>query len=153
MGGLTINPSASATGLHETDLRGPAWWALDLSPLWGFPDLRGDNVVIPHADGRRAYRRRIDQTTVSIPLVIVGNVDRTGATHANAFQGLWTNLTWLQENVHEPPPTGATRVARLTLPSGQTITADVQCRLTLGAQTSATLRAVLDVTIPSGGFR
>lgn len=154
IGNLQINPSGTDPGELETDTRCPAWWVLDLSPLWGYPDERGQNRVIPGANGRRPYPRRKDETTYEMPMLIGGLTDRSGNPATGApFEQLRSNIDFLRANVCGPwDGTTTTRTAKLTLPDDSELTAQVQCRITLGAQNGEWIRAVLAVTVPAGGF-
>jgi len=129
-----------------------AWCVLDLSSLWGFPDFRGQNLVIPQAAGRRAYRRYIEETTYQLRMQITGAVDETDTPHVDPVMGLALNLEYLWDNV-VTPDTGATRAAVLTMPDGSTRTADVQIQIVLGDLDGAYDKsAVLHVTVPAGRF-
>lgn len=142
--------------IATVDMHTPAWNVLDLVPLWMPAATRGANVIIPGADGRRAYPRRIDEARYSLPMVIGGVADRLGAAYANRWTGLQTNLEYLRANVTTPPtaPT-ATRAATLLMPDGTTRTANVQVEiLTLSnpRTTAAVIEAVLELIIPAGRF-
>jgi hypothetical protein len=150
-GNLIVNPSGTNPGEYETYLRCPGWWALDLSPLWGFPAYRGDNLVIPHHTGRRINPKRIDQGVYTLELAITGVVNATGGDNANAFVGLRTNLEWLWSNIGDPS-TGDTRLAKLILPDASAITANCQFELALASLKGAEVRAMLDVIVPAGRF-
>lgn len=155
MGNLVINPSGTNPGEIETYLRGPAWWLLDMSPMWGFPDLRGQDLIVPGAIGRRPNVRRIDETTYVMPFRIVGEITASGsatATPANPLQGLRANLDYLFENVHTPPSSGTTRTAKLLLPSAMPLEDEIHIAISLGAQTIADIKALVSVTVPGGRF-
>ena len=151
MGQLTINPSGSASGVDETLLRDRAWWITDMSPLYGFPAQKSENLDIPSIDGRRAYPLLNDQTTVVLPFYVIGEVDRDGNPNATSdLMGLIENLADLRLNVHDPPPSGATRAAKLTWPDGTVQTADVQVRIEILRQATANAWCTLFLTIPEG---
>ncbi len=154
MGNLIINPGGVTPGTIETAMRGPAWWLLDLSQLWGFPDLRGSNVIIPGADGRRALRQRPDQSTYVLPLQMSGTITASGAATAvpaDPLQGFCDNLDYLFANVGKPG-TSPTRIVRRVAPNGSTVDTAAQIFLSLERQkgTEAWLRLAL--TIPRGRF-
>lgn len=156
-GVLTFNPGSVAAGAYETRMDTPAWYVTDLTELWMPPAQRGSNVIIPHASGTRAYRRRITETEVALPMVISGAVDQDGMAWPNVLEGLRLNIEWLGENVVDPPLDGsATRAATLTSPDGlTTLTADVQVlALERGALHIGELvtQAVLHILIPAGRF-
>jgi hypothetical protein len=146
-GSLTINSvNLSITGLTR------AWWITDLSPLWFPPDVRGSNVIIPGTAGRRAYTRRVDETVYDLPMVISHQYDRTNGSYADPSNGLQTNVAYLYTNV-VAPTIGTTVAATLTLPSGATQTADVQCELAVSDHHgNSASRAVLTLIVPAGRF-
>src|ERR1043165_5436525 len=85
----------------------PAWIVVVLTPLWVKVDTRGGpNRAIPGIAGRVSYPRRKDETAHSLPFVVHGEVDRTGAVQANPWVGLQTNLDYLYANVIAPVDTG-----------------------------------------------
>ena len=151
MGQLTINPSGSASGLEETPMRDRGWWLQDMSPLYGFPAQKGENLDIPGMAGQRAYPMLNDQTTLVLPLYVIGAVDRNGTPNGTSpLQGLIENLADLRANVHDPPPSGATRAAKLEHPDGTIQTAQVQCRIEITRQTTANAWGTFYLTIPDG---
>jgi hypothetical protein len=151
MGQLTINPSGSASGVKETPMRDRAWWITDMSPLYGFPAQKGDNLDIGGIDGRRAYLPLNDQTTIVMPLYVQGQVNRNGTPNGtSALQGLISNLADLKLNVHDTFAGGATRAAKLVWPDGTVQTADVQCRIEILRQSAANAWCTFFLTIPDG---
>lgn len=154
MGQLTINPDQgfASGGFAETPMRCPGWWLLDMSPLWGFPAQRGENLVIPGAQGRRPNPRRLDQAIYVMPIHIIGEVNVSGGTYANPLQGLYENLRWLRDNVHALPAGSYTREASLTLPDTSELVADVQANLQLVSQRGAEADGIFELIIPTGDF-
>lgn len=151
MGQLTINPSGTNPGEVETNMRAPSWALLDMSFVWQFPELRGENTILPGVAGRYAFEQVIDQTDIETGLVIVGDATHAGASTADTFVGLRANRDWLMDNVHTP--NGATRVAKLHQgPFASPLLADVQCKITLGRMVGPTLRAVFKMTLVDGEF-
>lgn len=149
MGQLTINPSGTSPGELETNMRCPAWMLLEMAPFWDLPNLRGESIILPEEPGRYAFPQIVDETTFVAPLHIIGDADYSGAPNSDKGLGLWNNRVRLLDNVHTP--SGATRVAKLTLPGGGTKTADVRCSIKLGSQIALSdLKAVFTLTIPAG---
>lgn len=153
MPGLIVPTATGELFINSISMHTPAWCVLDLLPLWAFPATRGGNVIVPGASGQRAYPRRIDETTYSLEMVIVGDVDQSGDPYDNPLVGLQTNLEYLWDNVVSPPdaPT-ATRPAELDMPDGSTRSDDVQVALELGRHGAHDVLAVLELTVPSGRF-
>lgn len=152
--GLIVDDGQGELVVADTSLRTPAWWTLDLSPLWGPSDLRGTNIIVPSLAGRRARPRRVDQTSYPLAFWITGAVDQDGDAHANPVMGLATNLDYLWEHVASPPdPPETTRQAQLTMPDGSMRTADVQVTLSVNEKVGPyDASAVLTVTVPAGRF-
>lgn len=143
MGNLLINSVAMTT---------PGWRMQDLSPLWFPPDVRGSNVIIPGTAGRRAYTKRVDETSYDLPMLIYHTVNISGSSYADHYDGLQENVAYLYANV-VAPTIGTTVAAMLTYPSGSTASADVQCELELSQHLGVTSTlAVLTVTVPAGRF-
>lgn len=150
-GNIIVNPSGTNPGITETHLRCAAWWVLDLSPAWGFPPLRGQNVVIPEDDGQRVYPTRIDQGVYTMPIQICGDVDRdASATPSGAIQGLRDNIGDLWENVFSPSPSASYREAILVEPNGNEIAFRAQFKAQLGRQQGSEAWAAFDMIVPAG---
>lgn len=133
----------------------PAWNVIRLVPLWLTPSVRGGpNRPIPGIAGRVAYRRRIDETVHSLPMMVSGLRDRTGAINANPWAGLEANIAYLRANVVDPTnATDGTRAATLVMPSGATRTANIQViGMTEGNVVMYVQKFTLDVIIPAGAF-
>lgn len=148
---LTINGIA---------LAGPAWDVPLLMPLWMEDEIRGDNLVLPGAAGRRSFPRRIDEMTHTLNLWVNGYANQAGtpytAAQAVSGFGLVTNLNFLRANVFDPVSTGrGVQVATLTMPGGiATRTANVQVtplRMIGNANTAEQLFS-FTMTIPAGRF-
>jgi len=150
--GLTVLDGYGALTINDVSMRTPAWLVLDLSPLWGFPDLRRGSTLVPGKAGRQPNPRRVDETTHQLPMQITGAVDHLGAQHSDPIQGLKDNLDYLWENVLDPT-IGTTVPAVLELPNGSELTADVQVQITVAELEGAYDKpAVLFLTIPAGRF-
>lgn len=84
-------------------------------------DQRGQDRLLPTATGVIAYPRRRTVTEHELRLVIVGDVDRTGADVADHEAGLVTNIRYLMDNVIAPVASATgTRTATYTPPGGGT---------------------------------
>jgi hypothetical protein len=131
------NPAVDVENMHDL-LTGPA--------------VRGSNRVLPYAAGRRPYRRRIDETVVSLELTVFADVDPDGLEHPSNFDGLRLNLGWLREHITDPTA-AATRTATLHFPDGTTQTAEVQFgQLETGAWSPVAMAAAVDMVLPQGVF-
>lgn len=133
----------------------PAWEHTNLYLMTGQGSVRGENVVMPGALGRRAVRRRTDEMNQTIELAFFGNVDWTGAPHADPVAGLMANLAEFKAKVVDPTLTAdSTRPATLVLPAGN-LTASVQV---LGFEITesydpASVAASMDIAVLQGAFR
>lgn len=108
--------------IDGVSLHRAAWWITDLAPLWGSPNIRGADRVIPGAAGVRAKRRRATVTAVVLELVVVGEFDDLDApTAIDPVDQLEANVNYLRANVMDPTNLGdGTRLATHHLPSGAT---------------------------------
>lgn len=130
-----------------------AWCLTDLSSLWEMPNQRGQNIIIPGLEGRRARLRRADETDYALPFVVSGIVDLDGAPTDDEEEGLRDNLLYLRSTVLDP--TGdETRPAQLVSPDGlTTLTADVQIMpLVRRAKYAGLWLGTLHIVIPAGSF-
>jgi hypothetical protein len=114
--------AAEYLDIDGVSLHRDAWWISDLSPLWGSPDVRGADKVIPGASGVRPKKRRANVTQVVLELVVVGEYDRFDApTAIDPTEQLEANVAYLRANVMDPTNVGdGTRLATHHLPSGAT---------------------------------
>ena len=141
--------------INNVPLHTPAWIITDLSPLWDIPGVRGEDRIIPYAEGRDAHRRIYDALIVSLPMAIFGDFNWEGVAQADARLGLWNNIEHLKANVLDPDIVAAdpgTKLIELHAPGGTVRTG--QCHV-IGQLAPApigpgAIRAVLDVTIPLG---
>lgn len=105
---------------------GLAWAIQDYSDLYGTPDQRGADVLIPGDEGLDPKLRRVTASRYSFPLMVVGRNDRFGALYGDPYAGLQANIAYLNANVLLPTGTGdGTRSLVWTTPSGATKTTDV----------------------------
>jgi hypothetical protein len=118
---------ATHLSISDVPLSTPAWEHTNIYALLSVGAVRGENVVMPGAIGRRAVRRRTDEANVTIELAIFGEEDWEGNPHADPIAGLIDNIEYLRDNLVDPPAATPTslRPAVLTYPGG-TLTADVQ---------------------------
>jgi hypothetical protein len=154
MPSLTYNSAAGNLTIDGVAMMCPAWIVLNLHELWQPANQRGDDRLIPGANGVLALKRRPTVTQRSLNMLISGSVDRTGSANANKLIGLQTNLDYLRANVVDPTGvTDGTRSAVLTMPDGSTRTEPVHVTgLDFGdvREDGDWLRAVLTISIPTG---
>lgn len=157
--GLTWDCDAcyGTLAIEGNALQGPAW-CLDMTPFWGTPDVRGDNTLVPQL-GYVPEPYYPSQTMYSPLLVVNGHWDAAGtpvaagATNTQLAAQLEENLAWLLANVVMIDTTTVlTQTAVWTLPSGGTVSAEVQV---LGIPTptlrpGAVYRSTLDIRVPGG---
>lgn len=151
----TITASEYLT-INSVPLATPAWKTVDVAPLFDSAPQRGENRVVPHANGRVAYLRRNDEWPIQLNLVIFGAYDQNGVLASNKRLQLLTNIEYLKTNVVAPTGTGdGTRTAVWTQAGGTTKTAPVHVLRLTCAQIvpgSASVRAVLELVVPAGQF-
>jgi hypothetical protein len=120
MGSITID------GL---DMHRLAWEAYDLSPLYGTPEQRGANRIMPGTPGTIAYAPRITQTRFSLPFLVNGHWDENDdyVSPANVWAQLEANVDFLMGGVLLPTGSGGgTRTVAWTTPSGAVVTSECQ---------------------------
>lgn len=112
IGGVSMNRPAWFVGADESGDGG-------LLGLITNIEQRGQDRILPSATGVIPYPRRNTVTTHELRLLVVGEVDDTGATVANPTAGLVANLQYLMSNVIAPPGgSDGTRAATYTPPGG-----------------------------------
>lgn len=138
--------------IASTPLATPAWRILDLTPLWSSAAVRGDDRVLPHADGVRPERRRVTVTQVALPMVIWGDKNRENTPYGDIRVGLLTNIEALHTAIVVPTTGDGTRAATWHQATG-TATADVHVLgLAVRALSPRSVRATLQLSIPQGRF-
>ena len=151
IGGISMNRAAWMVGGDE-DGDG------SLFELLTYVEQRGENRLLPGATGVIAYPRRRTETTHELGLIVVGEVDNTGATNADHTLGLYNNLNYLMTNVVVPVVSSTgTRAATWDPPGGATqrtanihVTGLRKRSLSLGNQ--AIWQGQLLIGIPAGAF-
>lgn len=122
IGGVTMNCVAWMVGADEEGEGG-------LLELITLVEQRGENRILPGANGVIPYPKRNTETEHERRLLVVGEVDRLGNVNADHTAGLVTNLRYLMTNVVAPPGgTDGTRAATWTPPGAGSaaVTADIQ---------------------------
>lgn len=151
----TIDQSYGKLTINSLNMHTAAWLVTDIRPLYVAQKFRVNNVLIPNANGQRAYRYRIDEATHSLPMFITGQHTSTGGTNSNRFSGFITNWNALRTALLTPT-TAAGLAATITSVPGSTKTysATVQVEgIDLGNEDSNRFtRAVLHLRVPAGRF-
>jgi hypothetical protein len=154
---LTYNSNAGNLTIGGVAMMCPAWKVENLPELWLPAEQRGVDKIRPGVAGRKAIRRRADVTRRSLRVLVVGDVDRTGAASSSLLAGLYVNIAYLRDNVIAPTgATDGTRSAVLTVPGGTNITEDVHVTgmdLSDLREDGGWARMVIDLSIPSGRFQ
>jgi hypothetical protein len=152
--------------LNGVPMKTRAWTCPDLTPLWMPAAIRGQDRILPGANGVIAYRRRRTVTQYALDFRVCGISDMNGVIVTGSgtasgngpeeFQQLEYNVDYLRQNLIDPritPNADGTVPGVLTMPSGDIRTADVHVLgFTVNARVSHVLQGVLDISIPSGGF-
>lgn len=132
---------------------------IDPWQLWKGPARRGTDRLISHVDGLRPVRRRRHMAARTLHLIVYGSLKiEDGTAWPDQLQGLFGNLSYLQENVTNPEASaGPTSLiaAIAHLPDGSaTLTGDVHVEefdWDIAPGTTIAL-ATLDLTIPAGAL-
>jgi hypothetical protein len=151
---ISMNPANGAWGVIG-DERGEG----GLVKLWADFDVRGQDRILPGANGAIAYRRRITPTRHDLRLLVVGDIiGQTSTPETDTDEGLAVNLEYLRANTFAPVVSATgTRAATLTVPGMSTRAADIHV---LGVVTQsygfgdcgAIWVGTLQISIPSGRF-
>lgn len=77
-----------------------AWRVIEsgYDELMNCPALRGEDLTMNGAKGVRPYPRIITATTISIPMLVTGEVDQDGVATANPRASLFTHRDYLRNN-------------------------------------------------------
>lgn len=113
---------------------------------------RGENTLIPHADGRDPNPLRVDEAEFQLRIDAYPWRGYDGEPHDDPVDGVLTNMLYLSANVANPPdaPT-ATQDAVLHLGGLGNYTGDVQVpSLEWGEHDGYTVHGVLDLRLPAG---
>lgn len=152
-GVIDCRPCNGELEIDGISLHTPAWCITDCIQLWLPNATRGQNVIIPGANGKRAYPMRRDEANYSLPMAITGYVDEFGDRYADPWDGLQYNIAFLYANLVDVTIYANTLPATLTMPDLSVRTAEVQIRgLNLGDQPAPLRRATLELVVPSGRF-
>jgi hypothetical protein len=120
-------------------------------------EQRGEDRILPTATGVLAYPRRRTKTEHELRLVVVGDVDQTGATVADHTVGLQANLAYIMANVVAPVVSSTgTRTFTWTTPAGTSLTGPVHVtgirKRTLVLGQNAMWIGRLLISIPAGAL-
>jgi hypothetical protein len=131
----------------------PAWELLNIEVLLAGMQARGSNIVIPHASGTRARRRRRDQRTVTLEMAVTGAYDPLGAVNVDAALGLLANLEALAAALNPPATTDSLVAVTLTW-RGVTRNGFAQVEgYEVGTHASPSdVPLTIDLTFPRGGW-
>jgi hypothetical protein len=144
-------PATEYSTFRGVPLDTAAWRTTDLSVFWAGPaEYRGNDIVVPYAQGVRPGRRTIPERRIVVPMVVTGDLDADGVAHATTREGLRANLDALALVFR--PGSGTLDVL---MPDGSTrrATAHVLTGLQTVPAGAGALRAVVELLIPEGVFR
>lgn len=154
---VSYNTNAGNLTIGGVAMMCPAWRIENLYELWLPGDQRGTDRTRPGTAGSYPVRRYATATRKSLRMLIVGDVDRTGASSSTKLTGIYTNIKYLNDNVVVPTgTTDGTRSAVLTVPGGTTITEPIHVTgldVSDVREDGGWVRAVLEISIPSGRFQ
>lgn len=154
---VSYNTAAGDLTIGGVAMFCPAWRVDNLYELWLPASQRGSDVTRPAVSGSYPVRRYATATRRSLRMLIVGDVDRTGASSTTKLQGLYTNIAYIRDNIVAPTgATDGTRSAVLTVPGGSTITEPIHVTgfdISDLREDGGWCRAVMEISIPSGRFQ
>lgn len=112
---------------------------------------RGENRRVPGTAGVIANPVRLDQVTVDLELMVMGQNDGTGTPHASMLQGVDENLDYLEDFVRSLADGTTSTYPATLVTTGGTYTTDVQILNWQIAQENAVQVVVgYDLRVPSG---
>lgn len=148
---LDVSTAGGQLTVNGVDMIGPAWQITNLIGLWRKPTVTIINRRRTGQLGRKAYPPIIDETHVTVPIVIIGDCDQDGTPYDNKQIGLESNLNFLIYNVLAP--VDPSHSCTLTMPSGETRTGIIQfgdMPIDDGAAYSGdTIETTLEIILPS----
>jgi hypothetical protein len=131
----------------------PAWECDQLDDLIASPETRGDDILVPFADGVRPQPRRPTVTKATVSIQVVGDLKPDGTAHASPREGLRLNieaLAWLA--TRDGVDAAGTRLAELHL-AGATRSGRVHVLRARFARKSAIYATgQLELSIPAGAL-
>lgn len=156
MAGLPDVTTVYTGTIATISMSNPAWAWTNPRVLLNPPPRRGSNVTIGRADGDLPRVRRGAALEVSLQMLFVGDVNKSGTPYADATEGLIDNLDEFTSSVYDAtpgtdncvaisvtPPGGGARTGRCQLIGFEWGDADTAMGLMM-------CRAVLRVVLPSG---
>ncbi len=157
--GLSPADCVGQLTIDSMDLCTPAYLFPDLRQLWMPATVRGQDRIIPGAIGVLPKRRRATVTTYDLTFLISGEVDASGTPASpgdstGIHAQLEANIDALRSGVLDPTNVGdGTRAATLTMPSGDTRSADIHVLgLTIVNNWPTGISTLFHISIPSGAF-
>lgn len=135
----------------------PAWTTTQMDDLWGSPDVRGSDVLMPGAIGVRPHRRRPTVTPATIELAVVGDLAPDGTPYSSTRAGLATNCDLLRHLTgSDGVAEDGTRQATLHLAPGSPVTTRAGrvhvLRLRIARNGDNLAVAQLELSIPAGAL-
>lgn len=114
--------------INSYPLANPCNRILDLTGMWKV-SYRAMSVPAPYVAGRTNYASRLDELTIVLPGLLIGDVDSDGNDNASARAGLDENYEEFYTAVLAPVDTGGgTRAVSWVKGGGTTWTGVVQVR-------------------------
>lgn len=140
------------TEIGSVPLTTTGWRQENVSELWKPADQRGEDVLIPGADGVLPQLRRKTVTRRSLFVTVFGDYSGNNVVAADPRAQVRANLADLKANVVDPTGTGdGTRAVTLHLIGGGTLTGFVHVLGMDWAKVSPTvMRAAITVSLPFG---
>ena len=146
------NSKHGQLSINSVNMMCPAWRIMNLATLWTRA-ARGDDLVIPLADGQKSRARRKDRLVLPMVLRVSGTHSSAGTPAANPYSQLATNMVALEAVSINPSGTTG-HASTWTLPNGTTRTANVWIQnWGVSDDQAAPINIVtFDLVIPSGGY-
>lgn len=148
-----VDTATLSGGPNTITLMNGAWIAFNIDGLLQ-KAIRGDDLLVPGADGVLARDRYLDKIEDSLPMIFDGNVDRDGNSYSpmELMEGLELNRRDFIDNAVTPPASPATFTIEVTVADGTVLEGPLHCEGFRWArhQAEGLARAVWRVSLPLG---
>lgn len=138
--------------VNSVPLSTPAWYVHNLEPALLSRTLRGSDLVLPGAPGRRRRRRRIDEHIAQLEMTIRGKLKWDGTVYSDVTTGFVTNCEQLLANLGFANATAVTATWHRRDSSTKTASVDIVGFTIADLGTFRDGKAVLELAIPAGAF-
>ena len=155
MSAFPAAPTVNQATISAIPLRCPAWWTLDLTPLWRPATMVGEDIRSGSTTGNLPRQKRYAGSRRVVLDMVFSTTHRragTAITLTAPLEGWEVNLEDFTTNILEPLTTvGGTRPCIVTKPSGAEVSGGVHPLELDPVDVKPTLvRCTFELSIPAG---